>query len=80
MLLVLDDDHDHGTGAMRCDAAQRALGGSVSVSYDWALPRTPATMGLRLSAETARFKSEPDVNMPSFQHRAVMLSLHFTLQ
>lgn len=65
---------------MRCDAAQRALGGSVSVSYDWALPRTPATMGLRLSAETARFKSEPDVNMPSFQHRAVMLSLHFTLQ
>lgn len=51
-----------------------------SVSYDWALPRTPATMGLRLSAETARFKGEPDVNMPSFQHRAVMLSLHFTLQ
>lgn len=80
VLLTLDEDHDYGTGAMRCDAAQRSLGGSVSVSYDWALQRTPATLGLRLSAEAANFKGEPDVNMPSFRHRAVMLSLHFTLQ
>lgn len=80
MVVLVDEDHDFGSGAMRCDAAQRALGGSVSVSYDWALKRAPATMGVRLSAEAANYKGEPRVDMPAFRHRAVMMSLHFTMQ
>jgi hypothetical protein len=33
-------------------------------------------MGVRLSAEAARFSGSPASGMPAFGHRAVMLTLH----
>lgn len=69
-----------GTGAWQCDAARRALAGSVSVGYDWPLARMPATLGVRLTAEAANYAGKPTLDMPAFRHRAVLLTLHFTLQ
>lgn len=81
-VLLLDDyldDMETGSGAWRCDAARRALGGSVSAGYDWPLSHTSATMGLRLAVEAADFDGTPKVGMPAFRHRAVTMTLHLTL-
>ncbi len=79
LLLVFDEDHiySEGSGAFRCDAARRAVGGAVSVGYDWQAGRNaPVWLGVRLSAEAARFSESPGAGLPAFRHRAVMLSLH----
>jgi hypothetical protein len=79
LLLVFDEGHiySEGSGAWLCDGARRAFGGSVSVGYDWqARPDAPVWLGVRLSAEAARFSASPAVGLPAFRHRAVMLSLH----
>lgn len=80
--LLFDDDYLYsgGTGAWQCDARHHALGGAVSVGYDWPLRTLPATMGVRLTAEAADFAGKPEVTMPSFRHRALMLTLHFNLR
>lgn len=79
--VLFDDDipGGDGTGAWRCDASRRALGGSVSVGHDWPLARTGATLGLRLAAEAADFDGTSAVGMPAFRHRAVTMTLHLTL-
>lgn len=79
LLLVFDGDHIYsdGSGAFRCDAARRAIGGVVSVGYDWQAGRdAPVSLGVRLSAEAARFSESPGAGLAAFRHRAVMLSLH----
>lgn len=79
LLLVFDDDHIYsgGSGAWLCDGARRAFGAAVSVGYDWQVaPRAPVWLGVRLSAEAARFSASTATGLPAFRHRAVMLSLH----
>ena len=79
MLLIDDDylDYSDGSGAYRCDASRKALGGAVSVGYDWsAAENAPVSVGVRLTAEAANFSRSAGVGLPSFRHRAVMLSLH----
>lgn len=78
--LVLTDEDTGGTGAWRCDARRMALGGSVSVGYDWPKQtRSHLSMGVRLSAEAANYADSPDIGLPAFRHRAVILSLHLNL-
>jgi hypothetical protein len=69
-----------GSGGYLCDAHKNALGGTVSVGYDWRVStRAPVSMGLRLSAEAAGFSAEGPVGLPAFRHRAIMLTLHLKL-
>lgn len=79
VMLLIDDDYletTDGSGAYRCDASRRALGGAVSVGYDWKSSEAPVSVGVRLSAEAANFSRSHDASLPSFRHRAVTLSLH----
>ncbi len=69
-----------GSGAWRCDASRQALGGSVSVGYDWPIDDLPAAWGVRLTAEAANYGPRPSEGMAPFRHRALMLTLHLTLQ
>jgi hypothetical protein len=75
-----EDDTFEGTGAYRCDARVKALGGAVSVGYDWPVKRgSPVATGLRLSVEAANFGAAPAIGLPAFRHRAVMLTLHLNI-
>jgi hypothetical protein len=66
-----------GSGGYVCDAHKNALGGMVSMGYDWRVSRSaPVSMGIRLSAEVANFSAEAPQGLPEFKHRAVMLTLH----
>jgi hypothetical protein len=81
---ALDDDQYGetvgGSGAYRCDARMKALGGVVSVGYDWPVSRDkPVSVGMRLSAEAANFGSTRAIGLPAFQHRALMLTLHLNI-
>ena len=74
------DETISGTGATRCDARARAAGGTVAVGYDWPVsPRSPVSVGMRLSAEAANFGATPAIGVPAFRHRAVMLSLRVSV-
>jgi hypothetical protein len=83
LVAMLDDELDEtltGSGAWRCDARIKALGGIVSVGYDWPVsPGHPVSVGLRLSAEAADFGPTRAIGLPAFRHRAVMLSLHLNI-
>jgi hypothetical protein len=82
--LMIDDDYleygEGGSGAWRCEASRQALGGSVSLGYDWPLADNTASMGVRLTAEAANFARTPGTDLPSFRHRAVLFTVHFNLQ
>jgi hypothetical protein len=80
LMLALDEDYSEGgSGAWRCDASRQALGGSVSLGYDWPVA-AGAAMGVRLTAEAANYARSPAMDLPSFRHRAVLLSVHINLQ
>ncbi len=69
-----------GSGAWRCDARRNALGGAVSMGYDWPVAEgAPVSMGVRLSAEAANFAATPAIGLPAFRHRALMLTLHLNI-
>jgi hypothetical protein len=75
------DGRIDGSGGYLCDAHKNALGGMVSVGYDWRVStRAPVSMGVRLSAETADFTAERLRGLPGFKYRAVMLTLHLKLE
>lgn len=83
-MLLLDDDYLYdtvsGSGAWRCNARTRALGGSLSVGYDWAVAsQAPVSMGVRLTAEAANFDATSRIGVPAFRHRAVTLTLHLNV-
>jgi hypothetical protein len=70
-----------GGGGYVCDAHNNALGGTVSVGYDWRVStQAPVSMGVRLSAEAANFSAEGPIGLPAFKHRAVMLTLHLKIE
>jgi hypothetical protein len=79
VLALIDDDYsyyDDNSGAYRCDASRKALGGSVSLGYDWKLSReAPVSVGARLTAEAANFSATPSAGLPAFKHRAVTFTL-----
>jgi hypothetical protein len=80
VLALIDESYlytaDGGSGAWNCDASRHALGGSLSIGYDWRVDRnSPLYMGLRLTAEAADFSASPSIGIPKFRHRAVMLTL-----
>jgi hypothetical protein len=69
-----------GSGAWRCDARVNALGGAVSMGYDWPVAEgSPVSVGVRLSAEAANFDATPSIGLPAFRHRALMLTLHLNI-
>jgi hypothetical protein len=69
-----------GSGAYRCDARMKALGGVVSAGYDWSVSRDkPVSVGIRLSAEAANFGPTSAIGLPAFRHRALMLTLHMSI-
>jgi hypothetical protein len=81
---ALDDDQYGetigGSGAYRCDARMKALGGVLSVGYDWPASRhKPVAVGMRLSAEAANFGPTHAIGLPAFRHRALMLTLHMNI-
>lgn len=80
-LVLFDELYEDvtGTGGWRCDARRHALGGSLSVGYDW-VRNQRGSMGVRLSAEAASFDHTPAAALPAFGHRAVVLSMHLDLR
>ncbi len=80
---LLEDEPDvttDGSGAYRCDARMKALGGAVSLGYDWPVRAgAPVSVGLRLTAEAAGFGATPAIDLPAFHHRALMLTLHLSI-
>lgn len=83
-MMIIDDDYLYdtvsGSGAYRCGARTLALGGSLSVGYDWAVSRNaPVSMGVRLTAEAANFGATRNIGVPAFRHRAVTLTLHLNV-
>lgn len=84
LMLLLDEDYvpdnGSGSGAWRCDAARKAMGGSLSVGYDWPVAADSASFGVRLTAEAANFSRSPGTDLPSFSHRAVLLTVHLNLR
>jgi hypothetical protein len=67
-------------GGYRCDGRMSALTGVASVGYDWSVSaHSPVTMGVRLSAEAAKFAESPAINVPAFRYRAVTLTLHLNI-
>lgn len=80
---IVDEDYDDDgqrSGAWRCDGRTKALGAAVSMGYDWPIKDgAPVSMGVRLTAETARFGGTPAIGLPGFRHRALMLSLHLNI-
>jgi hypothetical protein len=85
VLALLVDDYASnetvggGSGAYRCDARNAAFSGAVSAGYDWPASG-PVSMGLRLTAEAANFRTTPVIGLPAFRHRAVMLTLHVNVK
>lgn len=84
LLLMINGDSLQGTvggsGGNRCDARRSAVGGMVALGYDWRLAtEAPLSFGVRLSGEAARFSETPQIGLPAFRHRAVMLTLHLNL-
>ena len=77
--LLDDDDYGGGTGAWRCDAARKALGGSLSVGYDWPVANNSGSLGVRLTAEAADYDRTPGADLPAFRHRALLLTVHLNL-
>jgi hypothetical protein len=81
---ALDDDQFGetigGSGAYRCDARMKALGGVLSVGYDWPVARaSPVSVGMRLSAEAANFGPTRALGLPAFRHRTLMLTLQLNI-
>lgn len=80
LLALIDDNYlataDGGSGNWDCKASRHALGGSVSIGYDWRVNRNaPLYMGWRLSAEGANYSASRSIGVPKFRHRAVMFTL-----
>jgi hypothetical protein len=78
VMALIDESYliDGGSGSWRCDGTRHALGGSVSIGYDWRLARNaPLLMGVRLTAEGANYPATRSIGLPKFRHRAVMLTL-----
>ncbi len=66
--LLEDDPVDTfgGSGGYRCDARMKALGGAVSMGYDWPVKDgAPLSVGLRLTAEAANFGRTPVIDLPA---------------
>lgn len=77
------DGETHGEnsgGGYLCEGRVNALTGVASVGYDWSVSaHSPVTMGVRLSAEAAKFSESPAISVPAFRYRAVMLTLHLNI-
>ena len=74
--LVFGDDGDGARGRATGCKRLGAFGASASIGYQWSLGEDePATLGLRLRGETAKFAASPKANTPEFRHRAVMMQL-----
>jgi hypothetical protein len=77
---VLFDDYDVDTeGTHWSCKSLSALGGSVSLGYQWELEDTHSSIGLQLRAEGANFAASSKAGTPAFRHRAVMLQVQFNI-
>lgn len=83
LAILLSDDYDPGDfdhhGTHWACRSLSALGGSVSVGYQWQLGRSRSSVGLQLRAEAAHFAASSKAGTPAFRHRAVMLQVQLNL-
>jgi hypothetical protein len=80
--VVLSDDHGHdhdSDGPHWSCKSLSALGGSVSVGYQWEIERSNTSIGLQLRAEAANFAASNKAGTPAFRHRAVMLQIQLNI-
>jgi hypothetical protein len=73
-----DDDYDTDRTYWSCKSLS-ALGGAVSLGYQWELEDTHSSIGLQLRAEGANFAASSKAGTPAFRHRAVMLQVQFNI-
>lgn len=77
---VLLDDYDvDSDGSHWACRSLSALGGSVSLGYQWELKDTHGSIGLQLRAEGANFAASNKAGTPAFRHRAVMMQVQFNI-
>jgi hypothetical protein len=80
--LFFDDDdylYDDSTH-WECKSSLKALGGSVSIGYQWPLSDPRSSIGLQLRGEAANFAASSTAGTPAFRHRAVTLQVQLNLQ
>jgi hypothetical protein len=77
--LVFGDDNVD-PDATHWDCKQlHALGGLVSVGYQWPVSDGEGSIGVQLRGEMAEFAASSTAGTPKFKHRAVMLQLQFNV-
>jgi hypothetical protein len=80
--LLFDDEDYYDYSADRtywsCKSLS-ALGGSVSVGYQWELKDTRTSVGLQLRGEAANYAASTTAGTPAFRHRALMLQVQFNI-
>ncbi len=81
LAIVLSDDYhydrDHDGTHWSCKSLS-ALGGSVSVGYQWQIARSNTSVGLQLRAEAANFAASSKAGTAAFHHRAAMLQVQLS--
>jgi hypothetical protein len=78
--VVLFDDHDDDSSGPHWNCKSlSALGGSVSVGYQWEIEHSRTSIGVQLRAEAANFAASNKAGTPAFRHRAVMLQIQLNL-
>jgi hypothetical protein len=77
--VVLFGDLQVGSvGSTRCRNLS-ALGGALSVGYQWPLGDSGTSMGLQLRGEAANFAASSQAGLPAFHHRALVLLLQLNV-
>jgi hypothetical protein len=78
LAVVIADESDATIRHWECDSLH-ALGASVSLGYQWALPDSGSSIGLQLRGEAANFKASSSAGTPKFRHRAVTVQIQLNL-
>jgi hypothetical protein len=74
-----DDSYYDGSTHWECKSSLKALGGSVSIGYQWPLPDPGSSIGLQLRGEAANFAASSTAGTPAFRHRAVTLQIQLNI-
>ena len=77
-VLLFGDMQVGSVGSTRCRNLS-ALGGALSVGYQWPLGDSGTSMGLQLRGEAANFAASSAAGTPAFHHRALSVLLQLNV-
>jgi hypothetical protein len=77
-LVFRDDTVDYDDTHWDCKSL-RALGGLVSVGYQWPISEGEGSIGVQLRGEAAKFAASSKAGTQAFRHRAVTMQIQLNL-